>query len=170
MAYTGGRLTPWFSAGPVHRFCHDAAQEGGRRFKDAVRDRTPVDTGRLRDSYEEKPVTVVEEPQGRVYESGPFTEVEYGPFAEHGTGLWGPKHAKYEIRPKDPDGFLHWVDPNTGQDVFAKRVMHPGSPGAHMFQIAAAETEAMLEEIVQARLEAWAAETEQQNRSDRGVL
>ena len=28
------------------------------------------------------------------------TDVHYAPHLEMGTGLWGPKHAKYEIRPK----------------------------------------------------------------------
>ena len=31
------------------------------------------------------------------------------------------------IQPKNPNGWLHWIDPKTGQDVFAKMVNHPGT-------------------------------------------
>ena len=67
--------------------------------------------------------------------------MEYAPYVEDGTGLWGPKHAKYEIKPKRPGGWLRWIDPMTGDPVFARRVMHPGWPGNHMFAIGAALTE-----------------------------
>ena len=84
-----------------------------------------------------------------MYESGAESELEYAPYVEHGTGLWGPKHAKYLIVPKRPDGWLRWIDPDTGNPVFAKRVMHPGSPGNHMFEIGVAIAEQEFEREVE---------------------
>lgn len=169
MSYTGGRLRPWFSTDPNERFCRRAAHEGGQRFTAVVKEHTPVDTGALRDDIRQKPVIRILDTRGRtVYESGPYTEKEYAPYVENGTGLWGPKHAKYLIEPKDPNGWLHWVN-DLGEDVFAKRVWHPGSPGAHMFAIGAGIVEAELATIVQPHLERWKLEVERQNRSDWGL-
>jgi hypothetical protein len=53
--------------------------------------------------------------------------------------LWGPEHRKYLILPKRPGGFLAWRGP--GGMIFARAVWHPGSPGQHMVQIAAAAVE-----------------------------
>lgn len=39
------------------------------------------------------------------------TREEYAGYIEYGRG---------PIRPKDPDGWLHWIDKQTGKDVFAK--------------------------------------------------
>lgn len=63
-------------------------------------------------------------------------------FVHWGTGLWGPKRAKYPIKPKNKKalrwvgaGFVGPVNPNaTGKVgrsgfVFAKGVMHPGIKG-----------------------------------------
>jgi hypothetical protein len=71
------------------------------------------------------------------YQGKVATDVRYAPDVEYGTGLWGPSHAKYLIEPKRPGGFLRWRDPHTGRYVYAKRVMHPGSPGQHMLEIGA---------------------------------
>lgn len=169
MSYEGGRLAPWFSPGPNDRFCRRAAHAGGQRFTTVVKEKTPVDTAHLRDSMKQKPVIRLVDSRGRVlYESGPYTEVEYAPYVENGTGLWGPKHAKYLIEPKKPDGWLHWVNA-MGEDVFAKRVWHPGSPGAHMFAIGAGIVEAELPEIVGPYLLRWRLEVERQNKSDRNL-
>ena len=105
-------------------------------------------------------MTVTHGPRGMVYESGAETDVEYAPYVEHGTGLWGPRHAKYEIKPKRPDGWLRWIDPVTGDPVFAKRVMHPGSPGNHMFAFGAAIAEHEFDQFVQPILSRWAVEQE----------
>lgn len=168
MGYYGGRLAPWFDTAPNARFGRRAAHKGGQRLQRLVRARTPVHTGHLRDSIRQKRViSYVNERGERVYESGAETDVAYAPEQEHGWGLWGPHHAKYEIRPKKPGGVLHWIDPKTGLDVYATRVMHPGAPGAHMFAIGAAQTEAEFHEIVREDLFRWAKEVERQNKSDR---
>ena len=39
------------------------------------------------------------------------TDEKYAEYIEYGRG---------PVNPKDPDGWLHWIDKNTGKDVFAK--------------------------------------------------
>lgn len=129
--------------------------DGGKRMTGWVKKNTPVDTTHLRDSIEQMAVKVY--PWG--WESGAATDVDYGPHVEHGTGLWGPKHAKYKIEPKKPGGVLAFFarvttpegvplmseqsgqNLKTGNLVFARYVMHPGSPGQHMFAIGTEMTE-----------------------------
>lgn len=162
------KLEPWFDTDPNERFLYDAADAGGEAMTRHVKERTPVDLGTLKADIRQKLTVVRVGARGElVYESGAETEIEYAPYVEHGTGLWGPRAARYEIRPKRPDGWLRWIDPMTGQPVFAKRVMHPGSPGAHMFAIGASLTEAEFDRLIQARLTRWAREVEMQNPSAR---
>lgn len=169
MGYEGGRLAPWFQTGPVDRFCRRAAHSGGRTLQFHTKAHTPVETGALRDSIIQHPVVVIVDGRGRkIYESRISTDKDYGPAREHGSGLWGPKQAKYPIVPKNPDGWLHWVN-KAGEDVFSKGVMHPGSPGAHMFVVGGAITENALDSIVRPHLERWAKETARQNKSDRNL-
>lgn len=90
---------------------------------------------------------------------------------EYGTGLWGPKHAKYTIYPSKPGGFLSWVTQTgftrkngeyvpPGTRVFAKKVEHPGSPGQHMFAMGAAKTEAEFSAAVSDLMHEWREATE----------
>ena len=149
MGYSGAKLQHWFDdTRVIPRGCLAMADHMGAHTTRLVKQNTPIDTGELRAEIHQKPVRarrgLVAEgfaAGDRVYESGAESELEYAPYVEHGTGLWGPKHAKYLIVPKRPDGWLRWIDPTTGQPVFAKRVMHPGSPGNHMFEIGAAIAE-----------------------------
>jgi hypothetical protein len=168
--YVGGKLAPWFDTGPNVRACRAMADKGGERMTAHVRQNTPVRYGTLRASITQKPVTVRPSPRGDAYESGAETEVEYAPYVEYGTGLWGPRHARYEIKPRRPDGWLRWIDPVTGDPVFAKRVMHPGSPGNHMFLIGGALTEHEFEQFAEPILARWATEVERQNRSGARVV
>lgn len=130
-----------------------------------VKERTPVDTRHLKESISQK-ITVLYPRLGTwVAESGTETNVEYAPHVEFGTGLWGPRAARYEIRPRNPNGWLSWIDAATGERIFAKRVMHPGSPGSHMFAIGASLTEHAFDRIVDPALQLWALEVEHQNRT-----
>lgn len=166
MSYEGGKLRPWFDTTPNRRAAKRMAEKGGDQMLKRTEHHTPVDTAHLRQSWRRKPVLIIANERGeRVYQSGVETDVDYAPYVEYGTGLWGPKHAKYEIKPKHPDGWLHWIDPHTGDSVFAKRVMHPGSPGAHMVAIAVAETEAGLDALLAPILREWAREVERQNHT-----
>lgn len=133
----------------VPRLLHRLAEEGGSQMTTNVRYHTPVGHHQFREHYipgtllasiHQKLVVVVPTAHGLAYESGTETDVEYAPYVENGTGLWGPARAKYEIRPKNPDGWLRFHDAS-GNVIFAKRVMHPGSPGSHMFARGTAKTE-----------------------------
>src|SRR5438105_1992598 len=78
------------------------AGEASESFhKHTVRN-TPVDTHALRESIEKKPVIRL----SWGWEGGIYSELEYAPHVEYGTGLWGPKHSKYKIEPKTPGGVL----------------------------------------------------------------
>lgn len=144
MGYTGGKIASLFRPEPTRAAVHEMARVGGDRLHDLVVLNTPIDTGNLRTSWRRT------RPISRVY--GPYrgwtvqvaTDVAYAAHVEWGTGLWGPNGAKYEITPKQPGGVLRWVGKG-GQEVFAKRVMHPGSPGAHMMAIAVGALEIELE-------------------------
>lgn len=147
------------------------ADDGGQEMTDRVVENTPVETGELRTSIQQKAVVRVESASGAAWESGAFTEVVYAAYVEEGTGLWGPRHAKYRIEPKDPNGVLAFYvrvrtpegrvqfdgnyNPVEGNLVFAKYVMHPGSPGQHMFAIGASFIEAEFDHITRRGLEEW---------------
>jgi hypothetical protein len=161
--YTGARLAEWFHEDKLHRALRRMSEELGKVQTSATRAETPIDTGHLAASIRELPVIEYTEGVRHVYESGCETEVDYAPYVEHGTGLWGPKHAKYVIRPKNPGGWLRFVD--NGKVVFAKQVVHQGSPGAHMFEKGASHTEQTFDFIVLGPAEVWAREQEE-NRSE----
>lgn len=166
MPYIGPALGEvWDFVDSVERLCRDLADEGGGKMRDHTREATPVghqpfsedyEPGHLLASIAQKIVVVTfDAARGLVaYESGAETNVSYAPYVEHGTGLWGPSRAKYEIKPKNPDGWLRFLDKG-GNVVFAKRVMHPGSPGAAMFAKGAALTEAGLHEWADVKVEEW---------------
>lgn len=165
MGYKGGRLTPWFNDGPAKAVAHQMAEKGAKALHRKVVKHTPKDTGHLSTSWKRKPVIVGLTVTGHtMYASGVETFVDYAPYVEHGTGLWGPKHAKYPIRPKLPGGVLHFFT-KEGAEVFTKLVMHPGSPGAHMVAISVAELEVELPALLQSDLEMWARLTANQNKT-----
>lgn len=134
-----------------------------------VKENAPVDTHDLRNSITKYPIVAL--PGGMGFEGGVFTEIEYGAHVEHGTGLWGPEHRKYKIEPKDPNGVLAFFMKGThqtrldngqysaniteGKTVFARYVMHPGSPGAFMFTTGVAYVEASFDEATAKGLNEW---------------
>lgn len=180
MAYRGQLLSGWFQdRAPTaeHRACRRMAKRMGEVTTARVRELTPVGEknpfdprqaayvpGHLKASIREKPVVETVGARGeRVFESGAGTDVEYAPFVEHGTGLWGPFHAKYLIVPKKPGGFLLWYDIQTGRPMFRHRVMHPGSPGHHMFALGVAAAEHEFNAEAEPFAFAWAREVESRN-------
>lgn len=155
MPYLGGELAPLFDDAPTKRAVRRMAAKGGERMVHWAVKNTPVATGHLRQSWKQKKLMPVRRGRADGWESGVETSVAYAPDVEWGTGLWGPSHQKYEIKPKKPDGFLHWIDAKTGKDVFAKRVMHPGSPGHHMVAIAATMVEHEFDTMMEPILLQW---------------
>lgn len=165
MGYDGPRLSALFdeeTERSFDRICREIVDDGAEHMTTNIRALTPIGhdpwreayiPGHLRESIRKKIVTVTIRARGLVYESGTETDVLYAPYVEHGTGLWGPRRAKYEIRPKNPDGWLRFHDRETGRVIFAKRVMHPGSPGAHMFARGVALTEEQFKVLAEERLD-----------------
>lgn len=161
--YIGGKLEPWFHTEPNVVFLRRAADHGGEAMTRNTKMNTPIDTGRLIDSIKKKLTVVVPTARGLAYESGCETHVDYAPHVEYGTGLYGRYHRPYLIKPKNPNGWLRWIDPDTGRPIFAKSVMHPGSPGAAMFAKGATMTEAEFDRLVARDLFRWSREVELQN-------
>ena len=166
----------------VHTTGYRLAETGLDRFEHNVEINTPVKTRKLRQSYKQTPVDYVLAQHGIAaaycWEGTVFTEVTYAEYVERGTGLWGPRHAKYKIEPKEPGGVLRFrpymrapdgsvlLNINHGvrkhMAVYAKFVMHPGSPGAAMFRIGATLTEAQADEWSRGIMAQWKRQMELQ--------
>lgn len=161
MPYVGGSLTTLFDE-PARlkttNLAKDLTRKGGRRMKQLAVMNTPVRTGELRAAWYRTPVVEIDALLGRAYRTTVANDIEYAVWVENGTGLYGPEHRPYVIVPKDPMGTLAWRDPKTGKMIFAKRVMHPGSPGNHMLAIAAHVLEYELDSGIlgHREIEAWA--------------
>lgn len=168
--YEGQTLADWFHNRPHEEMCHRIAREGGRFMTKVVKEHTPFDEEaehlvHLKEEIHQKILVVYFNEFGeRAYESGAESELSYALYVEHGTGLWGPLHAKYVIVPRRPGGWLSWVDRKTGVRMYARKVLHPGSPGAHMFAIGATLTEAEFILFSRLHLERWKHEVEHSNR------
>lgn len=167
MSYTGKRLAPMFDRSGIDGVCRELAERGGERMTEWTRRNTPIGNrpfeptyvpGHLRESIEQKLLVVRFSPTHRamVYESGAESNLDYALYVEEGTGLYGPYKRMYEIRPKNPDGWLRWLNPETGEPIFAKRVMHPGIHGQHMFAIGAHMTEYEFNVFAERIVQAWA--------------
>ena len=158
------------------RLGHELTRDGLDRFKHNTELNTPVQTAHLRDSYRIDPLIHYGPHEGLraaayAWEGRFYTEVEYAEYVERGTGLWGPEHRKYEIRPKKPGGVLAFApymrgghggvifdvheSPAKGGTVVVRYVMHPGSPGAAMFRIGAVQTEAEVDQWAAEALRRW---------------
>jgi len=86
-----------------------------------------------------------------VYEAKVGSDKSYVLYVEYGTGLYGPKHAKYLIEPTSPGGLLRF--PMHGKMVSARYVWHPGSPGQHMFLYGGRMTELSMRQLAVRGLE-----------------
>lgn len=143
MPYVGESLTSLFGEKVqevTRRAAHNMADRGGERMVELTKMNTPIDTGELRESWKQTPVHPEPRGEDMAYSTGVESHVSYAPYVEYGTGLWGPKHSKYPILPKNAP-YLQWFDKASGHWVRAKKVMHPGSPGQHMVAIAASVLE-----------------------------
>jgi hypothetical protein len=160
--YVGQSVTDLF--GPVAQAATAKAalkmtETAGRSMETLAKANTPIKTGKLRAAWHRTPA----HPGGSepdAYSTELSNDLDYAAYVEEGTGLYGPKHAKYEIRPKNPGGSLRWVG-SDGKVHFAKVVHSPGSPGNYMLAIAMNVTEAALGSLVADDLEKWVHDVEQ---------
>lgn len=164
MGYTGGKLAPWFGSVPVKAVMQTAPVLIASEGREIAEKNTPVDTGDLRtawmsDRKTRKAATYL----GIGTEASWFNKLDYAPYVNYGTGLYGPEGKKYLILPKKPGGTLHWVDRATGQDIYAKSVLHPGSPGNYMLEISADVVEATWQKMIRPIMKNWARRMERQN-------
>lgn len=160
------------------------AEDALERYRHNVEINTPVETGALRSSYRVSDVRYGQELRMTglavgysvyAWTGSVYTEIEYAEYVERGTGLWGPEHKKYVIKPKQPGGVLAFSPymkkaggvvmdvaghPASGGPVVVRYVMHPGSPGAAMFRIGAVITEAETEEWSHRALSEWRRDAE----------
>lgn len=164
MGYRGGRLAPWFDSTGTTETAKKMAEDGGKRMTELAGSYSPVKTGLLWQSWKKSMLTTISMGIDVLYQSGTETDVEYAPYVEFGTGLWGPKHATYVIRPKKPGGVLHFFAKD-GTEVFTTLVIHPGSPGQHMVAHAVQDLEVALPVISEVWLLEWAQKTEKQNHT-----
>lgn len=158
--YIGPDLAAMFDPEPTKITLRKMADTGGDHLHGMIAAFTPIKTGNLATSWYRKETSRELHGTSTAYVSRVATDVEYAPYVNYGTGLYGPKHAKYLIEPKPPNQFLSWIDPLTGQRRFARRVWHPGSEGAHMMEKAAGAVEGFLNEIMLADLESYKRLTE----------
>jgi hypothetical protein len=101
----------------------------------------PYTTGRLAASIKDKgPFVDAERIHGSV-----GTDLSYSRVVERGSGLYGPTHSKYTIRPRpsqglgDPRGrrFMKFYWRRVGRVVYLEKVRHPGQRGKHFLLNAA---------------------------------
>lgn len=158
MGYHGGSLVSLFNARPqkaTDLCARRLADRAGEQMVQRTRENTPIDTGELRASWYQLPTNKTHFAIWPAYESGVASNVDYAPYVEYGT-------RPHIIEPKKPGGVLHWVDPGSGEDVFARRVHHPGTAGQHMIAIGAAMTEFEIDSgaVVKDILDEWVSEVE----------
>lgn len=163
MGYWGGFLTPWFQDRPNDRAMRNMVRVGVTYASEIAAERTPEATGDLKRAWKTGRAFRTMSFMGYAWQASWENDLDYAEFVNYGTGLYGPEHRKYLIVPKKPGGTLHWVDRVTGEDVFAKHVLHPGSPGHHMLEISANALEATWQRLVRPVLRNWAREVERQN-------
>jgi hypothetical protein len=155
VGYQGGRLADLFSQEPVNRALSDMALAGGSAMWEVTRDRTPVHTGEVRDSWIVKPVRHERIGGTDGYESGVESNHYRARWVEHGVNAHPerPKHRRAELTPEGPRA----------------AVDHPGFPGAHPVASAAAWAEANFERITSPVAERWARETERLAKTHDGI-
>jgi hypothetical protein len=158
--YFGPKLGDAFPEEPLTKAMRRMADEGGDRLHEWIVAFTPIKTGNLKTSWYRRGVRRELHGTGTAYVARVATDVDYAPYVNYGTGLWGPEHRKYLIEPHAPNQFLSWIDPLTHKRVFARRVWHSGSKGAHMVEDAATVVETSLSQTALPGLEVYKREAE----------
>lgn len=165
MGYEGGQIADFVDRAQTGAKLagQHMATEGTEKMHEVTVANTPVDTTHLRNDINRTPVVYMKKRNSygqKGWEGKVRTFTVYAPEMEAGSGLWGPKHKKFIIKPKTPGGVLAFSSRVFGPEgrpmmsekrgenllegnmVFTQMVEHPGSPGHHMFAIGAAMAEA----------------------------
>lgn len=175
MGYSGARLAPLFSPRPAKRAARRMTGRAVEEWRANVVQNTPIDDspypsrppGTARKSWRTKPVVgPLVTLSADTYLSGVETEDDVASFLETGTGLYGPKGQAYVIKPKDPDGYLHFFDRKSGEWVFAKQVLHPGIHAQKPLAVGTVITEHELARTLQPTLLDWIKEQEALGRAE----
>lgn len=87
----------------VMEILHQTAEAIIQEAKSNLQNNTNIDSGTLLAS-----ISILEEGDGSIKVG---SMEPYAGYIEYGRG---------PIHPKDPNGWLHWIDKDTGKDVFAK--------------------------------------------------
>jgi len=157
--YRGGDLQDLFRASttaqPTRRLLHDVADRAGAVMTTFAKANTPVDTGRTRASFEQQPVERVRVLNEHGYQSG--VQSSY----------WKARLIEHEVRPHD-------VAPKTKQALSTPHgpragARHPGQAGTHAVAKAVAETEAVISELAQPSVRAWATQIEASAKAHKGI-
>lgn len=158
--YFGPYLPDLFRQEPLDRAMRRMADTGGDRLHDYIVAFTPIKTGNLATSWYRKETRRELHGTSTAYVAPVASDVDYAPYVNYGTGLWGPEHRKYLIEPHPPNKFLSWIDPLTGKRVFARRVWSPGSEGHHMIEKSGSVIHATLDAMMLPELETYKREAE----------
>lgn len=102
----------------IHRATLRAAEAIGQRAEMTAKAASPGKTYQMRGGWKHRCWQTIGAVHGEL-----TNDVKHALFVERGTGLYGPKHAKYPIVPRRKN-WLSWA--KGGARYFAKRVMHPG--------------------------------------------
>lgn len=174
--YVGDRLEPLFAEAEdlIPDTCYEIAEAGGERLTEVVRENTPVSyhgialghqgfgderqrvPGTLKASWYQTIVRRTSRYGAPAWESGAATDDPVAPFVENDTRA-------HDIKPKKPGGRLRFRLWPTGELVYARRVRHPGTLGAHMLLTAVNRVEQELEALAEPALVRWA------KRAERGA-
>ncbi|MBA2522839.1 MAG: HK97 gp10 family phage protein [Solirubrobacterales bacterium] len=127
------------------------ADTGGARMTEIAADRTPVDSGEVRDAWKQQTVRQERDENGdTVWVTGTENPHWRAPMVERGV-------KPQEIKPRKGDDDAEAITTPEGPRA---SVDHPGFAGAYMTQQAAAEVEAETPALMRGDLETWSREAE----------
>lgn len=172
--YTGARLAPLFSPTPSRITARRMAEHAAEHFHRRMVERTPIDfagptPGKTAASWRVKPVIRLVALGEEVYETGVETHDPVARWLEHGTGIYGPHHRPYVIRPRYRGHELRFYSRRLGRWVFARSVLNPGMRAQRPLATAAAITEHELAVVLQVDLEEWVALVEAIGRAEKAL-
>jgi hypothetical protein len=102
----------------IQKATDKAVEAIGHRAEYAAKISTPSKTYQMRGGWKHRSWRTGGIANGELYNMVP-----HAIYQEEGTGIWGPRRAKYPIVPRRKR-CLSWT--SGGQRFFARRVMHPG--------------------------------------------